>query len=95
MPWGCLSQKGRFAIDGVAVPIPPRRFDVTFTSVELSLGGFNVSFPLSATKPNGWVDITYLDGESSGMSASSQAYGHSLLWWAERRRSVPKLDISS
>jgi len=56
---------GKFAIDGVAQAIPPKRFDVRFTTVELSLGSFSFSFSLERFNPGGWVDITYLDGEWS------------------------------
>lgn len=53
---------GRFEIDGTATPVPPARFNVTFTNGRLSIGDWKTEFSLRLLNPTGYVDITYLDG---------------------------------
>jgi hypothetical protein len=55
---------GRFEIDGTATPVPPARFNVTFTNGRLSIGDWKTEFSLRLLNPTGYVDITYLDGRS-------------------------------
>jgi hypothetical protein len=40
-----------------------RRVQVEFTHFDLTLGSWSTRVPLTAVKPRGWIETTYLDEE--------------------------------
>ena len=55
--------KGSLNLRGTCARASSTRLDVEFTDAVLTLGGWKGTLSLSAVRPQGWVETTFLDGD--------------------------------